>query len=71
MKNVYDEIVGILSSKSEKLGMNASVINYSSKSDPGSAVPGYTTQGVSETINIPEGYMKRAGASSAQGFLNW
>jgi hypothetical protein len=71
MKNVYDEIVSILNTKGEKLRMNTSAIRYSSKNDPGPTVPGYTTRGVSETINIPDEYMKKAGASNAQEFLNW
>lgn len=71
MKSVHDEIVGLLKTKGKKLGMNAGAITYSSKSDPGPTVTGYLTRGVRETINIPDEYMKKAGANNAQEFLSW
>jgi len=71
MKSVYDEIVSLLNTKGEKLGMSATAVGYSTKSDPGPSAAGYTTRGVSETINIPDQYMKKAGVSNAQEFLNW
>lgn len=71
MKSIYDEILVLLKEKGEKLGMNAQAIGYSSKNDPGTGVPGYTTSGVSETITIPDEYMDKSSTKNSQEFLNW
>lgn len=71
MKSIYDEIIAILGAKGEKLGMNIGEISYVSKSDPGPGVAGFNTSGTGESITIPDNYMKTAGASNAQEFLDW
>jgi len=71
LENIYKEIVNLLKSKGERLGMDVNSVSYKSESDPGPEVPGYTTKGTSETINIPDEYMTKAGATNSQEFLNW
>lgn len=51
--------------------MDPAKITYESSDDPGNAEEGYIVAGRSETIFIPDEYMVRAGASSADSFLDW
>lgn len=72
MKNTYDEIVRLLSGDlGQKLSMVPGRVTYESKDDPGLPVEGYTVGGVSETIQIPDEYMIKAGANNATEFLSW
>lgn len=72
MKQTYNEIVSILSSDvGRRLNMDADQISYSTQEDPGAPVPGYAVSGRWESIDIPDAYMTKAGAHSADDFLNW
>ncbi len=71
MEDIYNQIVTLLNSKGEKLGMNANEIHYTSSNDPGSVAQGYITKGISETITIPDDYMKISEATNATEFVNW
>jgi|WetSurMetagenome_2_1015567.scaffolds.fasta_scaffold1826058_1 hypothetical protein len=71
MKLIYDEIIQLIQQKGSNLDMNTNAISYSQTSDPGTPVKGYSVSGIRETINIPDEYMKKAGATNAVEFLQW
>ena len=72
MKQTYEEIVRLLNSElGTCLGMQASTVKYTVQDDPGEPVPGYTTRGRWESIDIPDDYMSKTGTHDAEEFLNW